>query len=138
MPSDPILLETMALENGLQLHLYDHSRPVAADRWLLRLSARIDIPVDPVYLEHLGGESISPVEMRAVLGDRVIYERKMERNFVSETDREAIQSEFRRSLTENILKYLSRPEFPGKFILKTYRDACQRRRWRPAAPEGSD
>lgn len=134
MASDASMtLETITLENGLALRLQDQSRQIAADRWFLCLCARIDVPVDALHLAQLQASSVSQAEMRSVLGDMVVYEKKMERNFVSETDRMAILSECRRSILDNLLPYLSRPDFPGKFILKSYREACQRRKCRPAS-----
>jgi hypothetical protein len=128
MPSDSTLLEKITLDNGLQLRLYDTSRQIAADRWFLCLSARIDIPVDALHLEYLGEDSVSLAEVRTIVGDMVVYEKRLERNFVSEIDRQSILSEFRRTLLEISLPYLSRAVFPGRFILKTYRDECKRRK----------
>jgi hypothetical protein len=137
MPSDSTLLEKITLDNGLQLQLYDASRQIAADRWFLCLSARIDIPVDALHLEYLREGSVSLAELRSIVGDTVVYEKKLERNFVSEIDRPSILSEFRRAILETSFPYLSRADFPGRFILKTYRDECQRRKHYPD-PDSSE
>jgi hypothetical protein len=39
-----------SLDNGLTLELWDHSRPVAGDRWQLSLEARITIAVEEANL----------------------------------------------------------------------------------------
>jgi hypothetical protein len=42
------LINTIRLDNGLELKLYDSSRKVAGDRWRVGIVARIDISLDEV------------------------------------------------------------------------------------------
>ena len=40
------LIKTIVLGNGLIIEIYDHSRKVAGDRWLVKMVAKVDIPID--------------------------------------------------------------------------------------------
>ena len=46
-------LRTIPLGNGLMLEIYDQSRKVAGDRWLVKLVVKINIPI-----ERLSGDTI--------------------------------------------------------------------------------
>jgi hypothetical protein len=45
-PVSENLIKTIVLGNGLILEIYDHSRKVAGDRWLVKMVAKVDIPLD--------------------------------------------------------------------------------------------
>ena len=49
------LIETIALKNGLALEIYDQSRKIAGDRWLVKIAAKIDIPIDSLNLDQAFG-----------------------------------------------------------------------------------
>jgi hypothetical protein len=40
------LIKTIVLGNGLILEIYDHSRKIAGDRWLVKMVSKVDIPID--------------------------------------------------------------------------------------------
>jgi len=44
------LIKTIVLGNGLILEIYDQSREIAGDRWLVKMAAKINIPIDPLHL----------------------------------------------------------------------------------------
>ena len=116
MSHDLQLLETIMLQNGLELCIYDGSRVIAGDRWLVSLTARMEIPVDQD-------------EMKTVLGDRIIFEKKMERHFISHDEKPKLLSEIKSSLMDAITKYLALPDFPKKYTLKCYREHQQKQGW---------
>jgi len=45
-PVNEKLINTIVLGNGLILEIYDHSRKVAGDRWLVKMVSKVDIPID--------------------------------------------------------------------------------------------
>ena len=40
------LIKTIVLGNGLILEIYDHSRKIAGDRWLVKMVFKVDITID--------------------------------------------------------------------------------------------
>jgi hypothetical protein len=73
------LIKTLDLENGLQLNIYDASRKLVGDRWLVSLIVRMDVPVT----EALKKDSRQPIvninEIKDILGDSVLFEKKREK-----------------------------------------------------------
>ena len=45
------LVDEMTLDNGITLELWDESRPLAGDRWMVSFVARIQVPVEPEYFK---------------------------------------------------------------------------------------
>ena len=115
-------VKTLDLKNGLQLKIFDASRNLAGDRWLVSLIVRMEIPVlevmernDPQPTEHVK-------EMKDVLGARVMFEQKRQRIFVDAKEKESVFQEMYDILIGSSLDYLSRETFPKQFILKTFKE----------------
>lgn len=104
--------KTFNLSNGLILEIKDESKKIAKDRWVVRLRALIDIPL----------KYIDRDDIKAELGENVIYEKRRERNFIAETEKDAVFNELTQSFVNMSLKYLAHPDFPKKFILKKYNE----------------
>ena len=131
-------LETRPLPNGTTLHLVDVSRPQTADRWIVALEARIDIPVDAHRLSGQHGEGPALEAARQVLGPCVTYVSRKERVFVPVEDKETLLKTFQDEFCRNTLPYLALPTFPARFILKQYQEIQKRRSWAPADPVDPD
>jgi hypothetical protein len=121
----------MRLDNGLVLEMYDRSRPVAGDRWMVGFGARIEVVVKPGLLSDLATSNLSFEDLRRVVGEKAVYRYEKVRNFI---DAEQKADVFR-ALKENFLKtnlvYLSSVQFPRKLILRNYFDAQHpERMWR--------
>ena len=110
------LLEKITLENGLELNIYDGCRTIAGDRWFVSVTARIEIPVDED-------------EFRSALGDHVVFEKKMERNFISQDEKPKLLAEISSSLVGAISKYLALPDFPRKYVLRCFHAHQQKQGW---------
>ena len=131
-------LETRLLPNGMTLQLVNVSRPQTADRWIVALEARIDIPVDAPSLSALDGDGPALETLRQVLGSRVTYVSRKERVFVPIEDKERLLTTFQDEFCRNTLPYLALPAFPARFILKQYQEFQRRRSWAPADPVDKD
>jgi|WetSurMetagenome_2_1015567.scaffolds.fasta_scaffold702319_1 hypothetical protein len=116
------LVETIPLENGLVLHLYNGSRIIADKLWYVSLTGRVEIPVREAGVETPGREALNIEAIKAALGDRVVFEKKMERNFIFEDKKASILQGIRDYFMDSIVKYLSRPDFPRQYIFKCYRE----------------
>ena len=73
------LIKTLNLKNGLQLNVYDASRKLVGDRWMVSLIARMDVPVTEALKKSIRKPTKSVDEIKGVLGDSVLFERKRER-----------------------------------------------------------
>jgi hypothetical protein len=116
------LIDKISLENGLTLELYDRSRPVAGDRWLVSLMARIDVKVDPRYFK--GQDAANPPfdDIRRAVGDKVTYAYEKTRNFIAEAQREAVFGGLKERFLSTTLTYFSSANFPRNIILSRYRE----------------
>jgi hypothetical protein len=113
------------LANGLTLEVFDQSRPVAGDRWLVVLEARIKVPVT---VEALPGELKSRVDqVTAALGEEIVFERRDERNFIGAAEVPAVFKDMTERLLELAPGYLGHPEFAPRIIRKKYAEHVAKR-----------
>ena len=123
------LIKTIDLENGMQLNIFDGSRKLAGDRWMVTMIARIEIPVSEVLIQDGQQSKESVNEIKKVLGEKVLFEQKRERIFVDETDKETIFEEVYDIFLNSTLTYLSNEEFPKRYVLKKYREEVEKDSW---------
>lgn len=123
------LIKTIDLENGMQLNIFDDSRKLAGDRWLVTMIARIEIPVSEVLMqdEHQSKESVDAIIK--VLGEKVLFEQKRERIFVDATEKETIFEEVCDMFLNSTRTYLSNKKFPQRYVLKKYREESEKDSW---------
>ncbi|MGD8981236.1 MAG: hypothetical protein PVF42_06570 [Desulfobacterales bacterium] len=120
------LIKTLDLENGLQLNIYDASRKLVGDRWLVSLIVRMDVPVT----ETLEKDSRQPIgninEIKNILGDSVLFEKKRDKNFVDAAAKETVFKELCDVFLNSLLNYLSKDIFPKQYVLKTYKEEVKK------------
>jgi len=120
------LIKTLDLENGLQLNIYDASRKLVGDRWLVSLIVRMDVPVT----EALKKDSRQPIvninEIKDILGDSVLFEKKREKIFIDTDEKETASKELCDMFLNSSLNYLSKDIFPKQYVLKTYEKEVKR------------
>jgi hypothetical protein len=105
----------------LQLNVYDASRKLVGDRWLVSLIVRMDVPVAEA-LKKNSGESMEKIdEIKDMLGDSVLFEKKREKIFIDTAEKETAFKELCDMFLNSSLKYLSKEIFPKQYILKTYK-----------------
>jgi hypothetical protein len=126
------------LGNGLILEIYDYSRKVAGDRWLVKMVAKIDISID--YLtDHPRDSSklnFQVDELTKFIDTCVRYEHKRERNFISEKEKDVVFNDLLMSYLESTQAYLSHPDFPIRYAARAYLKKKQQSTWYPK--ENSD
>ncbi len=123
------LIKTIDLENSMQLNIFDGSRKLAGDRWLVTMIARIEIPVSEVLIQGGQQSKESVDEIIKVLGEKVLFEQKRERIFVGETEKETIFEEVYDMFLNSTLTYLSNKKFPRGYVLKKYREESEKDSW---------
>lgn len=121
------LIKKIDLENGLQLELYDASKKVAGDRWLVKLIAKMDIPVKN-YLKDMGSDMDADDVLR-ILGETICFEKPMERNFVDNNEKEILLNDFLDMFIDVSVPYFSTLNFPKQFIVKKYKETKFRTNW---------
>ena len=109
-------VKAMELGNNLKLKIYDNSKKMAGDRWLISLIARINIRVD-ANSELFSGPEYSREEIDRLLGSEVLFEQKRERFFIDEKNKESVFNELCESFINNTISYLSHPDFSKKFVI---------------------
>jgi hypothetical protein len=118
------LEKSIELKNGLILELWVESKAMAGDRWKIGIIAQSDVPVKQVSEPH-GNASVDIDEIKELLGESVRFEKKMERFFIDEKEKDKITQEIMNSLFETILPYLSHPKFCKRFIIMEFARAKQ-------------
>lgn len=121
------LVKKIDLENNHQLEIHDTSRRIGSDTLWVSMEARLTVKIvdslfSPESLAVAGAE-----EIRKELGDSETFEYRAEQNFVADHEREATFDRLFTTFEKNTLPYLSRPDFPEKFILKRYRDSIDKK-----------
>ena len=113
--------DTIDLENGLKIEVWDLSRKLAGDRWLVLLEIRMDIPLLIEHLLGLPDKEKAITILKGKYGDNVTYRHRLEKHFVADNQKEDIFKKFYKTVEVDIFKYLSRPNFAEKFTLLTYK-----------------
>ena len=106
------------LPNGLTLELWDHSRPVAGDRWYTLMETRIAIPVRADSLP----PDLKPLADQVVqaLGAEIIFSHQEERNFIAASEHPSLLKDMQDRILKLALSYFGHENFAPKFIRKTY------------------
>jgi len=123
---DKTLIETITLPNGLILELWDKSRPMAGDRWLISLLAKIEVPVLPEYFSTLDNGEQAYRDLLAAYGDPLVFTQEKTRHFVDEKDTKNMLAELCQRFKDNLLSYLGNPRFASLYVMKKYGDLQDR------------
>ena len=123
------LIKTLDLENGLQLNIYDASRMLVGDRWLVSLIVRMDVPVTETLKKDSRQPIININEIKDILGDSVLFEKKREKIFIDTAEKETAFKELCDMFLNSSLNYLSKDIFPKQYVLKTYEKEVKKISW---------
>ena len=110
------LIETKALDNGVTVSLYDFCKPIAADRWYVKIVCRLELALSPQLLTTT---ELSDVDRELLLeraGGVLCHEFAKERNFVDENEKAAVVSGLIASMYENSLSYVANPVFAENLL----------------------
>ena len=121
------LIKTLDLENGLKLDVYDASRKLVGDRWLVSLIVRMDVPVTEALKTNGRQLTESIDEIKDMLGDSVLFEKKREKIFVDTAAKETVFKELCDMFLNSSLNYLSKEIFPKRYILKIYKEEVKKK-----------
>jgi hypothetical protein len=125
--NSPRLLARHPLDNKLTLEFWDHSRPVAGDRWFVCLSARIAVPV---RTETLPPElKAHAVQVVGALGEEIIFSHREERNFIAASEAPALLKDMQDRLLALAPGYFGHADFSARFIRKKFAERQELEKW---------
>ena len=121
------LISRHPLNNGLYIEFWDHSRPIAGDRWFVLLEVRITIPIRPETLppELLGQAG----QVKEVLGDEINFSHKDVRNFIAASEAPKILKDMQNRFLDMAPAYFGHPDFAARFIRGKFAEKQELQRW---------
>ena len=115
-------IETLSLNDGLKLEIWDNSRVIAGDRWLVRLEGGIDVPLRIEFFDAVPEKERVLSILETLLGPKVPYRFVREQHFVAENLKDEVFQQFLERFKQDVLSYLRHPDFPRRFALTKYRE----------------
>ncbi|MFZ2089639.1 MAG: hypothetical protein WAU47_13790 [Desulfobaccales bacterium] len=91
---------------------------MAGDRWQVILEVRLPIPVTKATLPPDLVERAP--EVLAALGPKIVFTQEDVRHFIDVHEVPGVLQEMQARFVEGLGAYVSRPDFPGRFIRKKF------------------
>ncbi|MGV1098757.1 hypothetical protein ACUUL3_05030 [Thiovibrio sp. JS02] len=122
------ILEERRLANGLTVTVYDRSKKIAGDRWLVKILCEAKFPVDDDFFARPAEPDRQLLaEVRARMAGVVTFAVVKERNFIDDAEREPTLNAMVEQVAANMVEYFANPKFPEKLFFRKYeelRQAC--------------
>lgn len=136
------LIERQELAGGMVVTIYDQSKPMATDRWLVKIRCEVTVPLPQQCVDDLDEEDSSlKAAVLAQLGERLTFAVFKERNFVDDREKATVLAGLVASVRENVLVYLANPQFPARLFASHYQEEranCLIKRHYQALPQAED
>ena len=116
------IIKRIELDNDQTLVISDLSRKISEDAYVVIMTANIEIQIKRELFSFDPLSDFKFQDILTTLGDNVIYEYKVERNFIMDNEKEGVFEKLVNDFWDNLGQYVSKPAFPGKAILKEYKD----------------
>ncbi|MFA5902445.1 MAG: hypothetical protein WC836_00815 [Desulfobacula sp.] len=116
------IIKTIVLENGQTLVISDLSRKISEVGCVVVMKANMEIKIVKELFIDNPLSDFKFQDMLGVLGDKAVYEYKIERNFIMECNKDEILGNIVETYLKNMGQYVAKPDFPGKFVLKEYKN----------------
>ncbi|MFH1020570.1 MAG: hypothetical protein V1782_08200 [Pseudomonadota bacterium] len=122
------IIEQRSLENDMTLTVYDQSKKMAGDRWLIKIICEAELPVDDGFFSRVPEADLDlQSEIQEKMAGSVKFSATKERTFIAETERAALVELMVADILTNMVTYLNKPGFPEKLFARKYeemRKAC--------------
>ncbi len=115
------------LDHGHCLEIYDDSRKIGADAWVVIMTAAMEIPVEPSLFKTEAVDENTFNDMLNTLGSPIEYRYRLERNMIFDHEKDAVLENLVNTFLENTGRYVANPKFPEKLVLKEYRQRLEKR-----------
>ncbi|WP_245605476.1 hypothetical protein [Thermodesulfobacterium hydrogeniphilum] len=119
------MVEKIQLDNGLTLEIWNYSRKIAGDRWLVGLLIQVGVSPEEV---HFSNREYYQMFLEKTDG-RVYYRYRKERTFVPEDQVESLFSTMKENFLSAALPYLSHPDFRDRLIKREVKLFEQKMDW---------
>ena len=120
-----MVYKKIELENNQTLVISDLSRKIGEDAYVVIMQAGIEIKIEKKLFSSEYLSDIKFQDILANLGDKVNYEYKIERNFIRDKEKDNVFDTLVQTFLANLGQYVAKPKFPGKFIIKEYKDGIK-------------
>ena len=109
------------LSDGVRAVIHDITSHYYGGYFHVRLEITAEIPLRCNWF----GSEAEHAEALTRLGSVVCFKRTLEKMAVPAAEVDAVKSELVESFEINVLPYLSRSDFPSRFVLSEYGKACK-------------
>ncbi|MFH1080023.1 MAG: hypothetical protein V1766_07145 [Pseudomonadota bacterium] len=113
--------EQIPMPNGLTAEVHDLSRQIAADTVRVEMVIRIPVALRPDDF----AEPSRFEQTRAVFGEEIVYEHRLERSFVSSGQKDDVFRTLLETFKQASLPYLTSPRFRTRFAEFKYLEILQ-------------
>lgn len=122
LPETGTCIKTIELKNGQLLILTDRSRKISDDAYIVIMQATMEINITPDLFDKEPLSGVTVDQIRDTLGETVIYEYRLERNFILNHEKDEVLASLVDTFMKNMEQYISHPRFASKLVLKQYND----------------
>ena len=112
------LLEEIKLGNGLNLKIFDLSRPIATKTVKVELSMQIKINLNRSFF----ADARDYDQVKNIFGEELTYDHKAERMIVPKENEDDVREELINTFKNNLLGYLSAANFSQKLTQAMLKD----------------
>nr|WP_319395743.1 hypothetical protein [uncultured Desulfobacter sp.] len=116
----------MDLDHGHCLEIFDDSRKIGADAWVVIMTAIMEIPVERSLFTAAPLSDGEFDDILSTLGSPIEYRYRLERNMIMDHEKDDVLENLVNTFLENTGKYVANPKFPEKLALKAYRDRVEK------------
>ena len=115
------LIKQQRLSNGVVLSIFDNSRKLLGDRWLVTIECEAALPAQAEFIAEKKEENPELLDMiLEKLGKTISFSVCKERNFVAESDIGSARDGLIEQVYENMTEYLDNQAFPKKLFESRY------------------
>ncbi|WP_320044446.1 hypothetical protein [uncultured Desulfobacter sp.] len=114
------------LDHGHCLEVFDYSRKIGADAWVVIMTAIMKIPVERSLFTSQPLSDNEFDDILNTLGSPIEYRYRLERNMIMDHEKDSVLENLVNTFLENTGKYVANPKFPEKLALKAYRDRVEK------------
>jgi len=118
----------LELENNHVLEIFDDSRKIAADAYVVIMTAKMQIPVEKALFSTQDVADDMFEQILETLGSPVVYEYRLERNMIMDHEKDEVLDSLVTSFLGNMGQYIAKRKFPEKLVLKEYRERVEKKK----------
>ena len=137
MTPEGSLLEEIKLTNGLSLFIYDQSRQLVGDRWLVKLLLFIPVRIKPQHFSHVPDAEKAYAAFVDAMGETIAIQQERHRNFIDRDEVSETLRQIKDEVLATTLSYVSSVDLEARFIAKRYREWAEERRMERAGSNTS-